>query len=45
MQIHDFDKFLSIFELQTLIKKVVAVYSYIFLVTLRLADEKLCTQF
>ena len=40
-----FDEFLSIFELQMLIKKIVPMYSYNFLITIRKIYEELCIQF
>ncbi|KAF0760736.1 hypothetical protein FWK35_00027008 [Aphis craccivora] len=43
--IHGFDEFLSIFELQMLIKKIVPVYSYDFLITIRITYEELCIKF
>ncbi|KAF0756307.1 hypothetical protein FWK35_00015009 [Aphis craccivora] len=36
---------LSIFELQMLIKKIVPMYSYNFLITIRITFEELCIKF
>ncbi|KAF0763333.1 hypothetical protein FWK35_00003822 [Aphis craccivora] len=41
----DFDEFLSIFELQMLIKNIVPMYSYNFLITIRITYEELCIKF
>ncbi|KAF0753256.1 hypothetical protein FWK35_00015997 [Aphis craccivora] len=40
-----FTNFLSIVELQMLIKKIVPIYSYDFLITIRITFEKHCIKF
>ncbi|KAF0753642.1 hypothetical protein FWK35_00017584 [Aphis craccivora] len=42
---HSFDEFLSIFELQMPKKKIVPMYSYNFLITIRITYEELCIKF